>query len=285
MHTLTKSGAGRAYHERGWPTYESCVARILKSRHQLLWDPVLDVGEPVREALERVGDQARSLLPPLSIAEFGAAVGDLHFTNGADRDVVSAIYERTLRTAFGGATRLLFRNCGWEAAAAASFGASLELCTRLEELNLMDNPLGDAGVCALADALREGACPALEELRLYTTKAGDGGLKAIGRELDRGALPKLKRIDYDGNSLLGDAGVCAFADELREGGWPVLEELILNRTEAGDGGLKALGRALGRGALPKLKVIGYFGNSATAEGEDAVAAARPGVEVRLNSVS
>ena len=244
---LTKSGANAlAYDERGWPTYESCVARILKLRDGAVWDPVMDVGEP---------SSRRSLMPPLSIAEFGAAVGALHFTNGADRGVVAGLYERTLRTAFGGATDLRFTDCGWDAAAASSLAASLELCTRLEKLSLSDNEIGAEGLRALARA----PLPALKRLELY-------------------------------NMEMGDAGVCALADELPAGAWPALEKLWLTSTskwperEAGDVGLKALGRALGRGAMPNLETIFYkqdFNRAAAhfAEGKAAVAAARPGVEV------
>ena len=53
---LTKSGKGAAYHERGWPTYESLVSRILKLRASgEVWDPIIDVGDPRNPSLPRSG--------------------------------------------------------------------------------------------------------------------------------------------------------------------------------------------------------------------------------------
>ena len=37
-------------HGRGWPTYESQVARIAKVRYGFTWDPVIDVGAPESRA-------------------------------------------------------------------------------------------------------------------------------------------------------------------------------------------------------------------------------------------
>lgn len=50
-----------------------------------------------------------------------------------------------------------------------------------------------------------------------------------------------------------------------EWGWPSLEELGLAYTRGRGEGLTALGRALDRSALPKLKEISYDGNPCPAE--------------------
>ena len=65
----------------------------------------------------------------------------------------------------------------------------------------------------------------------------------------------------------------ALAEQLPDQAWPSLEELGLSYTRARGGGLKALGRALDRGALPKLKEITYKGNPTPTEAKREFAAA------------
>ena len=254
-----------------------------------MWDPVIDVGKP---------SNRRSVLPPLSIAEFREKVGELHFTNGADREVVASIYERTLRSAFGGASKLMFNSCGWGPAAASSFAASLELCTRLETLDLEENALGDTGVCALAAALAAGAAPELKVLRLQRTDCGDAGLaaalgalaaaapklevfafnenEALGGEwpgaLARAPLPALKYLSLE-SIAMGDAGVCAFAAAVAACATPQLTDLGMQRTGCGDAGLAALAGALAAGA-PRLEAFDLSSNEVgDAEGLRALARA------------
>ena len=145
----------------------------------------------------------------------------------------------------------------------------------LKTLTVRETRCGDAGRAARAGALATGA-PKLEELDVHNNEAiGPDGLRALARA----PLLALEKLELSGIEM-GDAGVCALADELREGAWPSLEQLRLMLTGAGDDGLKALGRALGRGAMPKLKEIVYNQDGGKfAEGKRAVAAARPGVEV------
>ena len=44
---LTASGTGRSYYERGWPSYECFVSRLLKTRlGNFAWPGVIDVADP-----------------------------------------------------------------------------------------------------------------------------------------------------------------------------------------------------------------------------------------------
>ena len=107
-----ESGTGRRYADRGWCTYESTVARILKQRSAMVWDAVIDVGDPA----DGGGDATRGRqmqAPPPSPASFNETLRSLRFTNGADSDTVARLYERTLRSALGGSVHLLYEDAGW----------------------------------------------------------------------------------------------------------------------------------------------------------------------------
>ena len=76
---LTESGVGRRYEERGWTTYESLVARILKARSYMVWPAVIDVGHPARSQEMQA--------PPPTPEAFREMLRSLQFTNGADREI------------------------------------------------------------------------------------------------------------------------------------------------------------------------------------------------------
>ena len=83
-------------------------AREVSDTNRKLPDPVVPPG---------AAEGARAVVPDAYDSEwknFGEAVQKLHFTNGADKEVVASLYESTLRAAFGGATELAFRSCGWD---------------------------------------------------------------------------------------------------------------------------------------------------------------------------
>ena len=96
------------YDGSGWPVYEGNSSRILKVQSRDVWPAVLDVGsEGIIEAKEK------KVPPPPSIRAFREKVPTLHFTNGADAELVAHIYERMIRVALGGAVKLFFVNAGW----------------------------------------------------------------------------------------------------------------------------------------------------------------------------
>ena len=110
-----------------------------------------------------------------------------------------------------------------------------------------DNGIGDAGLLALAPALRRrptleglsaGALPAVTTLFLYNNMlVGDAGASALAAALNRGALPRLKGLCL-ANAAITDAGLVALAPALRRR--PALEFLSFSGNPLGDEGLAAL---------------------------------------------
>lgn len=73
---------------------------------------------------------------------------------------------------------------------------------------------------------------------------------------------------------IGSAEIAAFAEELKDGAAPELEELEIRGNEVGEEGLEALGKAVARGAMPRLRRIIGVATAAMRDGwEQRVAAA------------
>ena len=126
------------------------------------------------------------------------------------------------------------------------------LCVRMH--------VGDAGASAIAAALDQGALPWLEILRLSDADIGDAGLAALAPALRR--HPALKALGIFGNPF-GDEGLAALVappppagtPPLPTGGLKKLKVLDLGYTQVTDAGCAALAAALGSGALPALLTL------------------------------
>ena len=138
--------------------------------------------------------------------------------------------------------------------------------------------VGDAGASALAAALDRGALPRLKHLYLSNAAIGDAGMVALAPALRR--LPALGSLDLSGNRLLGDEGAAALvapppppADApttmiraLRK-----LRTVWLNNTQITDTSCFALAAAIRSGALPALhNVFLYQGTLVSAAARAAV---------------
>ena len=131
--------------------------------------------------------------------------------------------------------------------------------------------VGDAGASALAAALGRGALPRLKSLSLSGAAIGDAGLVALAPALRR--LPALQHLALFRNQF-GDEGVAALvAPPPPAGAQPqlpagaqtpptgVLTKLLsldLRDTQIADAGCVALCAALVSGALPALEQLGGF---------------------------
>jgi len=143
--------------------------------------------------------------------------------------------------------------------------------------------VGDAGASALAAALGQGALPRLKILTLSIVAIGDAGLVALAPALRR--QPALERLALDGNSF-GDEGLAALvappppagAPPPTTGGLAKLKQLDLRFTKITDAGCAALAAALDSGALPALEKILLYGTRASATAKAAVYAARANLE-------
>eukprot|EP00964_Phaeocystis_antarctica_P084822 scaffold53501_cov69-Phaeocystis_antarctica.AAC.1 len=81
---------------------------------------------------------------------------------------------------------------------------ALRLRPALANLYLYDNPFGDEGLAALVAPPRPAGTPPagglknLEELDLDDTQVSDAGCAALAAAIDSGALPALERLDLEG---------------------------------------------------------------------------------------
>jgi len=163
---------------RGWPFYEQRMSCLLKEAKPPghfrlpgvagapgLWAKRIDFGLP-----EGVYSRA-----PLSPTRFDADLTLKVFTNGADRSVVSELYEATL---------------------AAGFAS-------LRELSFPLNLWVDADVFTLLEALQEVPHPNVHTLNLsFNTSLTDDALRMLGSAIRAGALGSLETVYLSGCTLL-----------------------------------------------------------------------------------
>ena len=124
---------------------------------------------------------------------------------------------------------------------------------RLKILTLGNTAIGDAGLVALAPALRRR--PALEGLSLESNPLGDEGLAALVAPPPAAGVPPPTT-----------------------GGLAKLNWLNLINTQITDAGCATLAAALDSGALPALKELYLDGIPASAAAKAAVYAARANLE-------
>ena len=138
--------------------------------------------------------------------------------------------------------------------------------------------VGDAGASALASTLGRGALPRLKSLQLVSAGIGDAGLVALAPALRR--LPALEFCFVHDNPL-GDEGLAALvvpppppppagAPLPTTGVLTKLKTLFLDETQVTDAGCAALAAALDGGALPALERISMNEIPASAAGQAAV---------------
>lgn len=128
------------------------------------------------------------------------------------------------------------------------------------ELLLSSNPIGDAGLLALAPALP--LMPTLVTLALEDCRIGDAGAATLARALsacgDAAAMQTLRTLCL-GSNPIADAGCLALATAMvdsprllsRGGRSRGLAILQLGDTDIGDVGAEALSHALDEGAMPE----------------------------------
>jgi hypothetical protein len=136
--------------------------------------------------------------------------------------------------------------------------------------------MGDAGASAIAAALDQGALPRLRALILNNADIGDAGLVALAPALRR--RPALEYLFLLG-SPFGDEGLAALVapppppagvPPLPTGGLKKLRGLDLGYTQVSGAGCAALAAALDSGALPALEHLMLTGIPASAAATDAV---------------
>ncbi len=186
------------YSSRGWPTFERLAASIGKRTSQWSWPLIVDVGS---------GSGTASRLPPLTPEAFLSELQDKHFSNGSDLHLVADLYVATVDALVRDATLLKYGGCGWGDAQITQLCAWLPRCTKLGELSLIANQIGDEGAVELARAIESGGLESLHTLQLSENPAiGDAGATALAAALRSNGAPKLRAV---GLSNIGARGVAA----------------------------------------------------------------------------
>ena len=157
--------------ERGWTYAEAAWSKLIK-RH---WDLVYDLGRMTGREMDRtdlikacckVEDRAGPVLPD----EMGAALELKSFADAPrDRPLVAQLYRDVL-------ARML---------------------RRVRALHYSSLQWGDAEALQLCKLLRTGACSRLEELHLCGNRLGDKGLNGLAAVITSGVLPTLQLVTAD----------------------------------------------------------------------------------------
>ena len=165
---------------------------------------------------------------------------------------------------------------------AEGLGAGALPAMRYLDLSYNDTHVGDAGASALAAALGRGALPRLKYLHVLNTAIGDAGLVALAPALRR--LPALEHLNLRYNPF-GDEGLAALVAPLppppagalspSTGVLTKLRALDLSYTQITDAGCAALAAALDGGVLPALERLNLRGTSASEEAKAALSAPFP----------
>ena len=99
----------------------------------------------------------------------------------------------------------------------------------LRHLLMNSNAIGDRGMIAIASAIasRDGPDSRILELQLANNSIGEAGLVKFAQLSRTASFAELSWLRLDGNNAGGDAGVRALADSLNAGAMPALQTLYI----------------------------------------------------------
>ena len=257
----------RTYASRGWTTFERCSSELAKNFDLKVakWKLVIDISD--KSGVKSGGALRRLPTTPERMVDL---LADCRFTNGADKQAVIKLYEKTARNVLGALVELdymgsIFVNDDpWSSP--ARLAEALNYCVSLKRLKLHGSRLDDEGATQLAAGLNDGALPALEIVQLSSCRFSARGIREIFSVFRRGIAPNLSALLIAFNPF-GDAGVAAIATALASGCMPPRLAVLLAGVDMGDDGAKALATALpsagpGCDVICAFNRIGFAGQSA-----------------------
>jgi len=282
--SLPVEGRAPAYSERGWPTFESAVACLAKKSSSNCWAPLVDVGHP-RSVCDACGQVHLKRVPPLVPDKFQRQLELCHFTNGkSDCEVVAGLYRQTVLGYFSETSELYVGSAGWGDPDVEILAEVLPFCTHVTHIILSENHITDRGASTIAEALKAsvkgGVLTNLIKLCLHSNQVGDDGVLALSNAIRERALMSLQilvlrnnRIGdtgaaalvsacaasdsglqrlFLGDNRIDDAGIGAIADAARAGAWAKLCKLSLDRNAFSERGASMLAQALSSSAFLSL---------------------------------
>eukprot|EP00958_Prasinococcus_capsulatus_P024853 scaffold3973_cov198-Prasinococcus_capsulatus_cf.AAC.2 len=166
---------------------------------------------------------------------------------------------------------------GLGGAGLAALAPALRECTALEELDLDSNRIGEAGARALAEALPHGMATTLRVLKLrnnglFSTGLGDAGLAALAPALRE--CTALEELDLDSNRI-GEAGTRALAEAFPQRMASTLRVIKLSNVNIGAAAFRLLAPKLSQCSV--VEELDLSGNKMQKAGMLAVAESLAGV--------
>ena len=153
--------------------------------------------------------------------EEGVASGEIKFTNSGDVGLVCKIYERAFLTEMGDATELVYAELRWDDAAGVELCEALRYAhahgglTKVKQLHLNANKLGDGFVTSFVALIDRGGLAGVAELDLSGNAISDQGMQELAAAIARGGLPSCTAIELYSNP--GSAAPVEEAAEQRAG--------------------------------------------------------------------
>ena len=116
------------------------------------------------------------------------------------------------------------------------------VCPRLHTLDLTWNLVRTRGMCALAEAWRDGCAKEIRTLVLSGCDIGPIPMRSLRAAFESG-WTQLVHLDLRKN-LLGDEGSCTVAHCILQGLLPKMRKLLLQSNQIGDAGCSAVCKAI-----------------------------------------
>jgi len=148
------------------------------------------------------GERAPPMAPGAfaMMLESGVESGEVRFTRQGDVPVVTAIHDKAFMTEMHVVAKLNYSGLSWGDAAGATLCEALRYAhahgglTKLKQLYLGDNQLGDPFVASLVALLDEGALATLEHLDLKKNAISDEGMQQLAAAIARGQLTSCTKL-------------------------------------------------------------------------------------------
>lgn len=175
---------------------------------------------------------------------------------------LSLIRPETLRRVYMTRNKLTSKGC-------AALAGGCAACPNFEVFYAQKNAIGDEGLAGLARSLKP---TRVWQIVLSENEIGDAGVKALAQAIGEGSgFASLTHLYLDQNKGISDEGAVALAAVLHR--LPLLEMLGLHKCSIGDTGIRALADAVRKGAMPRGDYLYVFDNPFGAEAKATLRAA------------
>lgn len=224
----------RPYSERGWPTFEVALSKLITPP-----ELVLDLGlydEKLCLDFESTCKFCKAPQePPLNIQGFASELKTKAFTVPEDYGFLERKYSDAFMAWIGGVEELTASNLGWGDEDAAKFCSAIQHCCKLSKVNIAGNKITDTSVAKVSLALSR--CSKLIELDLMGNPISTHGERKLVKAWVRAKKPMgglmLNGMPSGGES--GEAKSASSAEEQEPESKFLYVGTFMNRQRAGRG--------------------------------------------------